>query len=68
MVCLISEEKNIANNQKNFWKDVLNKEGFVNTTYKLPIVLGYDDCGKLVLDDLSVASHILIAGAAGSGI
>ena len=52
--------------QKSF-KSTLSSDEFSRTTYKLPIVLGYDDCDNLALDDLSTAPHILIGGASGSG-
>jgi S-DNA-T family DNA segregation ATPase FtsK/SpoIIIE len=37
------------------------------TKYKLPLVLGVDYLGKLVVEDLSLMPHLLIAGQTGGG-
>ncbi len=57
----------MTNSQQKSLKSALNSDEFTRTAYKLPIVLGYDDHGNLLLDDLSTAPHILMGGGAGSG-
>lgn len=57
----------MTKSQQKSLKSALNSDEFTRTAYKLPIVLGYDDHGNLLLDDLSTAPHILMGGVAGSG-
>ena len=57
----------MANAQQKSLKSAISSDEFTRTAYKLPIVLGYDDYGNLILDDLSTAPHILMGGGAGSG-
>jgi len=48
-------------------KDVLDNEGFLESPFKLPIVLGEDIVGTPVITDLTRMPHLLIAGTTGSG-
>ncbi|MEI8172376.1 MAG: DNA translocase FtsK 4TM domain-containing protein [Deltaproteobacteria bacterium] len=48
-------------------KDVLDNEAFLESPFKLPIVLGEDIVGTPVITDLTRMPHLLIAGTTGSG-
>ena len=48
-------------------KDVLDNEVFLESQFKLPIVLGEDIVGTPVITDLVKMPHLLIAGTTGSG-
>jgi S-DNA-T family DNA segregation ATPase FtsK/SpoIIIE len=48
-------------------KDVLDNEVFLESPFKLPIVLGEDIVGTPVINDLTRMPHLLIAGTTGSG-
>jgi S-DNA-T family DNA segregation ATPase FtsK/SpoIIIE len=48
-------------------KDVLDNDGFIESPFKLPIVLGEDIVGTPVITDLTRMPHLLIAGTTGSG-
>jgi S-DNA-T family DNA segregation ATPase FtsK/SpoIIIE len=48
-------------------EEALTREEYLQTNFKIPIILGYDDDGKLLVDDLMRMPHILIGGVTGSG-
>ena len=48
-------------------RDVLDSEEFLESKYKLPIVLGKNIAGSPVITDLARMPHLLIAGTTGSG-
>lgn len=48
-------------------RDVLDSEEFLESKYKLPIVLGKNIAGRPVITDLARMPHLLIAGTTGSG-
>ena len=50
-----------------FLKDVLDNDGFTNSSLRLPIALGVDFVGTPVIADLTKMPHLLIAGTTGSG-
>ncbi len=50
-----------------YLRDVLDSEEFLESKYKLPIVLGKNITGKTVITDLVKMPHLLIAGTTGSG-
>ncbi|MBW2545330.1 MAG: DNA translocase FtsK 4TM domain-containing protein, partial [Deltaproteobacteria bacterium] len=50
-----------------YLRDVLDGEEFLESKYKLPIVLGKNITGKTVITDLVKMPHLLIAGTTGSG-
>lgn len=45
----------------------LKREEYLNTSFKIPIILGYDEKNNLLVDDLTRMPHILIGGVTGSG-
>ncbi|MES0489916.1 MAG: DNA translocase FtsK, partial [Leptospirales bacterium] len=47
--------------------DILNTDEYKNFTGSLPLPLGKDIAGKLIIEDLCKMPHLLIAGATGSG-
>ena len=50
-----------------YLRDVLDSEEFLESKYKLPIVLGKNITGRTVITDLVRMPHLLIAGTTGSG-
>ena len=48
-------------------EEALTREEYLQTNFKIPIILGCDDDGKLLVDDLMRMPHILIGGVTGSG-
>ena len=50
-----------------FFRNMMESEWWATTKAELPIVLGKDVSGKVVILDLAKAPHLLIAGATGSG-
>jgi S-DNA-T family DNA segregation ATPase FtsK/SpoIIIE len=50
-----------------YMRGVLESDSYVNTTAKLPLVLGKDIGGKPVIADLARMPHLLVAGTTGSG-
>lgn len=50
-----------------YLRDVLDSEEFLESKYKLPIVLGKNITGKTMITDLVRMPHLLIAGTTGSG-
>ena len=50
-----------------YLRDVLDSEEFLESKYKLPIVLGKNIAGRPVITDLARMPHLLIAGTTGSG-
>ena len=47
--------------------DVIERDEFIKTTKKVPIILGEDFTGKLLVEDLAELPHLLIAGTTGTG-
>ncbi len=47
--------------------EILISDIFLQSQAKLPLILGKDIVGKIIVDDLSVMPHLLIAGTTGSG-
>jgi DNA segregation ATPase FtsK/SpoIIIE, S-DNA-T family len=48
-------------------REILESEEWVHTNYRIPIVLGKDVYGKIILGDLAQMPHCLVAGTTGSG-
>ncbi|MBV9489677.1 MAG: DNA translocase FtsK [Verrucomicrobia bacterium] len=48
-------------------REILESEEWVQTKYRIPIVLGKDVYGKIILGDLAQMPHCLVAGTTGSG-
>lgn len=48
-------------------EEALTREEYLQTNFKIPIIIGYDDDDKLIIDDLTRMPHILIGGVTGSG-
>jgi S-DNA-T family DNA segregation ATPase FtsK/SpoIIIE len=48
-------------------KEIISTWEFKQTNFQLPIVMGRDTSGELVLADLTSIPHLLVAGATGSG-
>jgi S-DNA-T family DNA segregation ATPase FtsK/SpoIIIE len=48
-------------------ESLLLEEESISDKYKLPLVLGRDAFGKLAVEDLAKAPHVLVAGATGAG-
>jgi DNA segregation ATPase FtsK/SpoIIIE, S-DNA-T family len=48
-------------------REILESEEWGHTKYKIPVVLGKDVYGKIILGDLAQMPHCLIAGTTGSG-
>ena len=59
----------IANSKKIkvVLREILESEEWVHTSYRIPIVLGKDVYGKIILGDLAQMPHCLVAGTTGSG-
>src|SRR5438132_4423324 len=59
----------IANTRKVTVKlrEILESEEWIRTPMRIPIVLGKDVYGKIVLGDLAQMPHCLVAGTTGSG-
>ncbi len=49
------------------FKDIINSDKFKNSNYNIPIGLGKDIYGRIIVIDLYKMPHILIAGATGAG-
>jgi DNA segregation ATPase FtsK/SpoIIIE, S-DNA-T family len=49
------------------FKDVIKALWPIKDGYKIPLMLGMDHTGGIVIDDLSDLPHLLIAGSTGSG-
>ena len=45
----------------------LQNEKFVNSTLRIPIIIGYDEDGELLVENLTRMPHLLVAGSSGSG-
>lgn len=50
-----------------FFKDISQKYEFINSLYKLPLILGKCRDGSSLIVDLYNMPHLLVAGATGSG-
>lgn len=48
-------------------REILESEEWVHTKCRIPIVLGKDVYGKIILGDLAQMPHCLVAGTTGSG-
>lgn len=53
--------------QTIFLENLLKSKDFKNTDAKLPIILGTDTFGNIMIKDLREIPHILVAGRTGSG-
>ncbi len=54
--------------RETIWlRDVVESENFASTKSRLPIALGKDIDGRIVVADLAGMPHVLIAGSTGSG-
>ncbi len=49
------------------FKEVVDSEAFTNSKYHIPVGLGKDIYGNIILIDVYKMPHILVAGATGSG-
>ncbi|MCX7758255.1 MAG: DNA translocase FtsK [bacterium] len=47
--------------------DILTSEEFIKSHFEIPLALGKDISGNIVISDLTKTPHLLIAGATGSG-
>ena len=45
----------------------LQNEKFVNSALRIPIIIGYDEDGELLVENLTRMPHLLVAGSSGSG-
>jgi S-DNA-T family DNA segregation ATPase FtsK/SpoIIIE len=50
-----------------YLKEIIADEAFQKTSFKLPMALGKDIFGNVVVSDLAKMPHLLVAGATGSG-
>ena len=59
----------IANSkkQKVAFRELLESDDWVHAKAKIPLVLGKDVYGKVILGDLASMPHLLVAGTTGSG-
>ncbi|MDX2494577.1 MAG: DNA translocase FtsK 4TM domain-containing protein [Desulfuromusa sp.] len=59
----------IPNKDREFvyLKEIIESEAFQKTSGKLPMALGKDIFGQVVVSDLSKMPHLLVAGSTGSG-
>ncbi|MBV9671745.1 MAG: DNA translocase FtsK [Verrucomicrobia bacterium] len=48
-------------------REILESEEWLQTKHRIPIVLGKDVYGKIILGDLAQMPHCLVAGTTGSG-
>lgn len=48
-------------------KDLLKSKEFQNTKYTLPLVMGVDVLGNILVKDLMTMPHLLVSGRTGSG-
>jgi S-DNA-T family DNA segregation ATPase FtsK/SpoIIIE len=48
-------------------REILESDDFAHTKHRIPIVLGKDVYGKIILGDLTQMPHALVAGTTGSG-
>ena len=54
-------------NQKVYFRDLIDNEKFKNFDSNLAFAVGKDIGGQVILTDIAKAPHLLIAGATGSG-
>jgi DNA segregation ATPase FtsK/SpoIIIE, S-DNA-T family len=54
-------------NRERQWVKWFNYCTLDSTKYKIPLILGVDYLGKLVVEDLTSMPHLLIAGSTGGG-
>jgi S-DNA-T family DNA segregation ATPase FtsK/SpoIIIE len=50
-----------------YLKELIASEDYEETKHKIPLILGKDISGKLVIADLAKMPHLLVAGTTGSG-
>jgi DNA segregation ATPase FtsK/SpoIIIE, S-DNA-T family len=50
-----------------YLKELLESDEYQNKDYELPIILGKDIAGKVIVADLARMPHLLVAGTTGSG-
>jgi len=54
-------------NRERQWVKWYNHCTIDPTRYKIPLILGIDYMGKLVIEDLALMPHLLVAGSTGGG-
>src|SRR5260370_31424310 len=54
-------------NKVRQWVKWYNHCSLDSTKYKIPLILGIDYLGKLVVEDLTLMPHLLVAGSTGGG-
>ena len=62
-------EFEVANSNKALvvLKDLFESDDWARAKARLPIAVGKDVYGKVIIDDLAEMPHLLIAGTTGSG-
>ena len=50
-----------------FLESAMKNDEYVNTKYKIPLIIGYDVSGNLIVEDLTRMPHLLLGGVTGSG-
>ena len=48
-------------------ESALNSDEYVNSDLRKPIIIGYDEANKLLVENLTRMPHLLVAGCSGSG-
>lgn len=56
-----------AKRETVFLKEILASEAYERNNYKLPLALGKNIAGEIVITDLTRMPHLLVAGTTGSG-
>lgn len=49
------------------FREMIDSNEFLNSKNKLPVTLGKDVSGKVIIEDISKMPHLLVAGSTGSG-
>jgi S-DNA-T family DNA segregation ATPase FtsK/SpoIIIE len=48
-------------------ENALNSDEYVNSDLRIPLIIGYDEANKLLVENLTRMPHLLVAGCSGSG-
>lgn len=64
---IIRMELMISELETVYFNDIIQEGEFINSLYKLPLILGKCRDGELLIIDLCEMPHLLIAGSTGSG-